>query len=74
MPASNKDGVSYVVKHFDNLPGSARISVSDLSVLSHRSKPTIYRDVKKGKLTLKKNGAGSTTSKEEALCYMGGEA
>ena len=69
-PASLPDAI----KHFDSSPDGALTSLSTAGIVLDRSRASLYRDIKAGRLTLIKIGNSSRIRVGELRKLMGGAA
>ncbi len=66
--------ISVAVSQFDKFPASALVSLSTGGTLLDRSRASLYRDIKAGRLTLVKVGCSSRIKVGELRNLMSGEA
>lgn len=66
--------ISVAVSQFDKFPASALVSLSTGGTLLDRSRASLYRDIKSGRLTLVKVGCSSRLKVSELRSLMTGDA
>jgi hypothetical protein len=72
-PENKTPKISTRAAQFDQLPGSAALSLNDASTLADRSRPSLYRDIKAGRLKAFKIGFTTRVTAGELRRYLGGE-
>jgi len=65
---------SEIWKHFDSLPDSAAIALNDCVRIANRSRASLYRDEKAGKIELLKVGCSTKVRVSELRRYISGDA
>jgi len=68
-----KNSIPAAVSLFDSFPDSALVSFSTAGTVIDRSRPSFYRDIKAGRLTLVKVGNSSRLRVGELRALMGAE-